>query len=241
MNLFQICSHERNIENQQDGTTVCLDCALVLEERVLYTPSESFHLERKKEEEENQSEEENLLLEIRERWNFPKAVISDTLHLFINLKKDSNLVSLFKKKHLLAFAFYTNLMKHECSRLPEEVAFYFEMKKYVDLFRIGEYTNLYFVPKTEDFLDRFAAYFPFTYKEKTLMRNVCFKFYVRHSYQPKTCAVIIIYFYLVYIRKEESVTIKDVCEKCGVNYYNVRNLLSKKMLGELEDVFKEIK
>lgn len=228
------CSHERIFEDVHEGSSTCLDCNRVVEDHLFYVSnvqSESRYVSQSF---------FSILYDLKELWQLTDNIVQETQekykHICKELSQKESSKRLFKKKELLAFAFYITLMRNDCTRLPEEIVCVFELQKMTSLFRIGELVDECCLPSTESFIQRYASIFNFTYAEKRKLLKINSEFSIEASIQPMTKAVIIIFCYSELTDKK--LTLKYITDKCFISYMNVKRFL--KSYPEIQSQFKTI-
>ena len=109
------------------SSVICLDCHIVLEESLLMP--ETNYITSSMLDEICKPEEQDLLLTIRDFWFLNEQIIQDTKYFFSQVQKKVQDKFNFSRKQLLAYALYNTLIKHECTREPNEVLEMFQIKK----------------------------------------------------------------------------------------------------------------
>ena len=111
--------------------------------------------------------------------------------------------------------------------MPEEVLTKFNIKKSNAILRIGQFTSEDRLPNVNDFIDRFATFFDFNFKDKKKMRTYSHvrDLKNRFNWQPKTEAVIIIFLYSTSVKR--NLTLKKIAEECVISYHNVFRIIKE--------------
>jgi transcription initiation factor TFIIIB Brf1 subunit/transcription initiation factor TFIIB len=234
------CFHSSVTEDIHEGTVICLDCALVLEDQLFLAQNEQNEpmyeqkkvqperdelKKRKKEKEELTLEELTLLNELEASWHLTKKGTYTILKIY---NKSTKVKSKFSTKELLAYATYSYLMENEYNLNADDIVFRFDLKNKNILFQIAAIVNDKTIPKVNTFLQYNSSIMNFSFKEKQFLSQLVQQpqfTNLSHHLNPKSLGVLIIIWYCSMYYPHY--TKKDICMKCEISYANIRKLLKQ--------------
>lgn len=227
------CSHEHVVEDGREGTVVCVECGLVIEDFIFST---TYAQDGGKETTQSRRggdkylrEQKELLFELSSRGLFPLKIVYETLTKFNEFSKqreESGQKKTFDFIALLAFSLFDTLCENHLTRTPKEICSFFG----IDLNRMWkEEKNLNFLSSRQigiqDFANRFCGVLQFEYFHTREIINICNQMYGMGDLNPQSIAVVVIYMYCKYF--DCSLNLKQVCHNLNVSYGTINSILSK--------------
>lgn len=210
------CTHESVSEDIHDGTVVCVNCALVLEENLplsfpythtehhigdSFTSSKQIHVVK-----DIRKDHADFFEIILGKWNVNGKDQSEILRKYEKMKTNINS---HKKDNYKMFAYcvYSVLSKTGYGITPDEVARTFNVKKknmfqYQTLIDDSEYTTI------RPISDKLCARLDLPFKDKKKIGEICEQYAMTSNQNLKTVCILVIYYYccevpyLYYVRAD---------------------------------------
>ena len=249
------CFHSSVTEDVHEGTVICLECAVVLENQIflplphLQTNVYDDNMTKgfaKKQQKQKEEEGLHILYELANTWHIAKKGVHEIIHSY---KKGRKHQSKFCNKEILAYAVYAYLMKHEYNVGPNDIVLKFGLTNQNKLYQIASVLQDKTMPKLNTFVQNYASLLNLTFKEKQylsdLIQNQQFINLSHHLHLKSLGVLLIIWFCSLYY---PHYTRKEICKKCNVTYANIEKLIHSKLNLELKiycldrmSVFQKIK
>ncbi len=217
------CSHESVLEDNAEGSSVCLLCGQILDPLYSFEP----HYVRQQTESEkllqqgqlknniylkHRKDEIDLITTLRDLWHFPQEVIHNTLTLYVSLVKKNEEKSMYRKK-IFAFAFYKTLLDFNCSHSIDEICLLFDIVNIKTFSQFALQQNIELNCNLSDFLQRFSTNLELAFSEIKLIKSYLDKLQNVPNVQPKTlCSVAILHFHYMHGTKWKTQQIANHCE-----------------------------
>lgn len=223
------CLHNQTVDDEREGNSICISCGLVLQPIFLETSWET---------EKRQSMHFDQDLKGRSREFFFRDLGANA-HICESITHDAGLYydkiknnlkdhkPKFNDNVLAAYALYETLSKHKVSRSVQEIE-YLTGSKPGKMFAVESALNL-----TETlncplhFVSRFCSMLQLSFIDETIIRNIvknATKLKLSNMRSQCTVAVII---QLFCKEKRYKITLKKICEICGVSPTNIHTLIRK--------------
>ncbi len=216
------CLHESVLDNNGEGSAVCLKCGQILDPIYLFSSqyvrdqTESDKFLENKHDLKHREDDIELITTLCDLWHFPKQVINDTIELYVFLlKRNENNKCMYKRK-IFAFAFYKTLLSHHCSRSIDEICLLFNIVNVKTFSQFAMEQNIELHYNLDDFFQRFTTNLEFTFEEKKIIKSYLNKLQNVPNLQPKTlCSLAILHFHYT---KKSSHSTQHIANQCGLTY-----------------------
>ena len=244
------CNHENILQDDREGSIICTDCALVLEDKLYFYPyanSSSFSdtsfksvrktLDYNKHVEENRLRHLTVghslssqidLNEIVQKLNLSDSYLQEALDMYNKLELSRRR---FKVKEAVGFCLYHTLIKHNCARSPEEIAYLFELDSPSIFIKIEKECQNCFsssLVNVNDFVERFCKFQNISYKHSKIIESICLQLIDKYNFNPKTLSVLVISCFIQLLQNDTKLsTIKLLCRDCNISYANLYRIFKK--------------
>lgn len=211
------CDHVNCWEDTHEGIFVCIDCGLVIEDRLQLNNYEQCIPARK-------SDIETFLTDICHNANLPSGIIPYTLWYLKSVKSRDD-KKMFNEKQLAIFALYESLNRHDIPRTPQELEYYSGIK-YTMLWKIENTLMLKTtLAKSENWIEKFCILLEIDFKHVYTLKNIVRNMFGFGGVQPQSLAALVIHLYC----KEQHIpiTLKKICEFCVVSTSAIAKLKKK--------------
>lgn len=250
------CTHENTVEDSKEGTIVCLECALVLEDRIsFYHYDGGFDKTETKTTTKKEEEDEQMLFELSDRGMFPQNVVYQTVSKYEQYKKfflgkkqrvddDDNDENEKKIKNtaIIAFALYTTLIDNNISRTPIEICQIFNVST-SDLWNVEKKLDNYFFSANRasnnvaDYIERFGGILNISYSSISRIKTISLQLYGMGGVTPQTLAACLIFLYCKHSPTESIIALKTISEKCYISASNLsRNIKLRDLDTKIRDI-----
>lgn len=215
-----VCNHLQTVENEREGESVCVDCGLVLE---------PLYIEETFGKTEIQNYFDTTVLFITDVCK--NACISDGVipQAFSSYKKlRQELHSKFRDKDIAAYAIYETLNRLEIPRTAEEIQ-HFSGVKLKDIWLIeANVTVKTVLSEASSYVNRCCNLLSIEYHDQLFIRkavNALQNCSQVGSLKTTCCVAVVIY--LATKRCCIVLTLKQICEACGISTTSIHRILRK--------------
>jgi transcription initiation factor TFIIIB Brf1 subunit/transcription initiation factor TFIIB len=217
------CDHSNSIDDEREGTNVCIDCGLVLDQ--LYFPSRSAVLN-----EHDYSAPDKIFLFLKDVCG--NAFIADNIiyyayNYFNHLKKDMSIIDKkFKDTVIASYALYETLCRHGNAFTAKEIAYYTGtpcnyLWKVENCLHMSEMLH-----NPQDFVERYCAILKIDFYTTKIIKGIAGNMYALGDIRPSCVVSAVIYLYCVKEIKMK-LTMKDICEVCDVSTGNIYKICNR--------------
>jgi transcription initiation factor TFIIIB Brf1 subunit/transcription initiation factor TFIIB len=213
------CSHPRSIDDPTEGTCVCIDCGLVLDQ--LYFENYNFQNER-----HDFSEIFLFIKDVCGNACLPDNIISYTHTYFKKLKSDSYINERkFSDKTIASYALYETLSRHKLPYTANEIEYFTGtacklLWKVEDCLHFTEMLN-----NPQDFVDRYCSSLDIDFYNSKIIKGIVGNMYGLGDIRPSCVVAAVIYLYCKEIKLQMSM--KAVCEACFVSTGNMYKIIRR--------------
>jgi transcription initiation factor TFIIIB Brf1 subunit/transcription initiation factor TFIIB len=233
---FDACPHSTTIDDDKEGTCVCTQCGLVLEQLYMLNCE---HLG------DGRSIEENIYFDVYNIYIFLKDacenasisynMISYSISYFKLLKKDETIKEKkFSDVAIASYALYETLCRHHIPRTAQEIEYFTNIPCSI-FWKIEaclEFTETLHNP--QDYVERYCALLNMTYYETRMIRGIVGNLYGMGDIKPSCLIACVIYLYCKEIGKK--MTRKNICEVCFVSTGNITKLTKKLRIDFVQQI-----
>lgn len=230
------CSHSNTIDDEIDGSCVCIECGLVLEQ--LYFHSYKFKEKDVCTEESELNADSKILVflkDICENAFVVESFVHYSFSYFLQLKKDpAILAKKFKSEEVASYALYETLSRHNVPHTAKEIE-HFTGTSCKLLWAIE---NCLHVTETlnnpQDFAERYCTLLNLDWYNMKMIKGISGNMFGLGDIRPSCVIAAVIFLYC----KENNIamTMKKVCEVCDVstgNMYKIIKRLPKKYVTNI--------
>ena len=219
-----MCFHKKTIDDDREGTEVCLDCGLVLQEILL--PGTPLKTTRTFSTREGEPELTRHLCDVIAHAEIPMCVVSPTLDYYKQLRGElASHRPKFTDKVLLAYALYETLNRENISRTVQEIAFFTDCSE-KKLWNVESALNLEKTLSSPlDYVERYATQVNLTFSDVKKIKEkigslACF-------YSAKPQCVVALALYMHCLENKLKCSLKNICQVCSVSPTNVHHMMRK--------------
>jgi transcription initiation factor TFIIIB Brf1 subunit/transcription initiation factor TFIIB len=215
------CNHSQTVDDEKEGTCVCTECGLVLEQLM-------FHSAVSKGEWSESHKFYDVLLFLKDvcaNACLPEYVISYAYSYFEKLKVDPKInPHIYNNNTVAAYALYETLSRHEIPLMVNEVE-YFTGIPAQKIFNLEG--CLYFsdtLNNPQDFVERYCVLMGnLTYYDIKIIKGIAGNMYGMGDIRPNTIVAALIYLYSKEVNIKQDM--KTICEICCVSSGNVYKII----------------
>ena len=226
------CQHLRVYEDEKEGESICIDCALVLD-RLCGIPK----YPPPREELQMTGENERILDYIKDicaNGCFPQNVVQCAFNYFVKIKKEIS-TRFFLNDALAAFAVYNALNELDIPRSIDEVERYsgVTVKK---MWEIAGCLNITNVPNDPTvYVDYYCSLLPLQYFDANIIRSIVGNLYGMGNIRPNGLIAAIIRLYCIENNRKE-IKFSDICratktKRAGI--HRIIRLLDEKYIKQI--------
>lgn len=225
------CNHENLVTDEREGTVVCINCGLVIEDRIFLSRNLI------NEEIENKNEIYELLFDFAERFHIVKKNIDEIIDRYQMVNEKIEL-KFYKKEEVLVFCIYENLNKNNISLLLEQILIFFpnvrnEKKVYeIETLLSSDCPKLIV---EDSLIHRCLSYLDFSFKQKQEIVKIFEKVKYKVDFSPKTIIGSIIYMFCKC--NKLKIQLKNICNVCEISQSSVNRAL--KRMPYLREIIEE--
>lgn len=241
------CTHETLFDDHVNGTTVCTQCGLVLEENNLFSdfnslrsrfPSFSLGSYFSATVDDPSV---TLIKDLLSRWLHIDEGMAEVI--YNRFEKEKEKIKRKKKKNmLLAYIMYLELTNAGYSFMPAEIAQVFQLKT-SDLFKfqsiLSESSAKSAVSPSHSISamsDKYCSLVgEISFKDKTKIGQICETLKTQCNTNHKSLCILVIWYYCTSAHPTViHHTLCEIAKKCHCNYDNLRRLIKKPFWSSLE-------
>ena len=244
------CDHFNTIHDDREGTYICTDCGLVLEESYCREVPFNAIIENDC---DKLDDAYKFLQNVCEMGHLGKCFIEYAITLTKKLKFQIKECK-YKEVDLAVYALYETLHRFDSPRTPQEIC-YLSGMDISTLWKIEKEMNHPHIIASDPtmFVERYCSYLDLSFWDKKIITEIARNMYGMGN-KPNCLVAVATYLYCK--QNNLSTSLKSICEVCGVSTSNVhkivRNMNEKyikdiyllctdRKMYDLDDVFKEIK
>lgn len=245
------CSHIQTVQDDHEGTIVCLGCCRVLDHLYssdIYYPIKNTHTKDEEEKKKDNTCDKNFSIMFSsleemscKTMHLTEQMLTEVKSLFFKLKEEKYLQP-FKAEKILAYCLYHTLNANQCSRSIQDIISFFPSLNNTHFIhkiqQIVETLNVtQAISSNSDFSDVICSYLDFNYKQKRKIKSYVEQIEDETDIHPNTIIACIIYIYCKKNKIKKSV--KEICKVCNVSQSNVyRTIKNCKPLKDLVNIIK---
>lgn len=218
------CIHKSTVEDYREGTVVCIDCGLVVDDKLMSVGPivKSKMLESEKMREDQLS---NYLADIVANNMIPTYIIPVTINYFKCVKnKLNNGGKRFPDKIIIAYALYESLHSEGIPRTAQEIA-YFSNCPASKLWDIESILNLnQSLGNPVNYIERYCTLLGLKYSDTKLVKSRVEK--MNQVARPQCLAALALYLYCK--ENQLKISLKTICDVCAVSTTNIHAMLRRK-------------
>jgi transcription initiation factor TFIIIB Brf1 subunit/transcription initiation factor TFIIB len=216
------CSHSNVVDDEREGTCVCTECGLVLEQ--LYFPCYTSDID-----DIDRCKTFLFLRDVCSNAFISENIIYYSYTYFKHLKKDQSIISKkFADIAIASFALYETLSRHKNAYTAKEIAYYTgtpctTLWKIENCLHVTEMLN-----NPQDFVERYCSSLEIDFYPTKIIKGITGNMYGLGDIRPSCVVAAVIYLYCKEI--DEAISMKKICEVCDVstgNIYKIINRLDK--------------
>jgi hypothetical protein len=227
------CVHTTITEDWHEGTVICVQCGLVLDETLFMSDWDWKSKSASSEDKEDKAaqftsekrEELKKLYEIADLWHVSSASI-DTIKFnhrkWVNKLNDTRI----KSKEILAYAVYSYLLRNGYNFGPNDICSQFELKNWHILFEIAHLVDDKSMASSSNFIQYNSELLELPYKAKWFLLQLMEKetfIDLSHHLHPRSLSIIVlVWFCSIHY---PNYTCIDICKKCCGSYQIIRKLV----------------
>lgn len=211
------CDHLDYMEDEKEGTIVCIKCGLVLDQLYLHSSYNSCFY--------NNSYEVQAIQDICANFHIPKTIEQKCIEVYENVH--STVKKQFPKAVIVAFCVYHALMEHDVPRSPQEILCMtgIELPRIFDVEK--EITNYCRSDTTSvTYVERFGFHCGLSFNDIQCIKNYCLLAdSICENYAPQTIAAALISYYCKLHKK--NITVQKVAKTCLVSASSMYRITQK--------------
>lgn len=223
------CPHQQTVDDEREGNSICITCGLVLQPIFLGNSWE----QGKKHLPECESVSKTMnrhafLRDVGANAHICESIINETISYYEKIRdRLKNRKPRFNDNVLVAYALYETLSRNQVPRSVQEVEYLTDSKP-GKMFAVESALNLVDTLNCPlDFISRFCSLLDLKYADETMIRNIVKNAsQLRLSNVRSQCTVAVI-IQLYCKEKKYKITLKKICEICGVSPTNIHNIIRK--------------
>ena len=173
-----LCTHNRTVFCQEQGSEVCLDCALVIEDRLPLLSTTCTNIPEEK---------CHFLSELSEKLHLPQTFRDEAENIYKLIKQeieDKGMKCVFKKEEVMCFAIYECICRLDIGTTPHEVAFYGE----IEIDKLWAIEKVLDIHTTRQCLSVYTAKLSYAlnldFHHETRIRRICQRLYGLAHHKP---------------------------------------------------------
>lgn len=223
-----VCDHKYIVEDLHEGTIVCVDCCLVIEEQ-LFMPSyeHTTHIscQQNKGQSSIECASESLLRNVCDRLHIPKNVLDDSIEQYTTLKSYFKEKKTFKADDIAAFALYDTLSRHSASRSMGEIESHTNVLHGAIWAIESALCSTTTVVNVCDLIDSHCKSLEIPFYYTSIMKNIVENIKGLGATHPRCLSALVIYLYCKEINIK--LTMKQVCIVCQVSSPTIHKIIRR--------------
>jgi transcription initiation factor TFIIIB Brf1 subunit/transcription initiation factor TFIIB len=214
------CSHSDTIDDDREGTCVCTQCGLVLEQ--LFQQQQSFAVKDKI----DFSNVFCFMKDVCANASIPNCLISYAFDYFKLLKSDMVLKGKrFKDEWLASYALYETLSRHKIPRTVNEMEYFtgVPMQTFWNIESCLSFNDT--LNDSQDFVARFCTLLNISYLNAKCIESIVGK--MKDVGEIRSSSIVAGVIYLYCRETACKINLKTICEVCAVSTGNMYKIIQK--------------
>jgi transcription initiation factor TFIIIB Brf1 subunit/transcription initiation factor TFIIB len=223
------CVHKNVVEDYKEGSIICSDCALVVDERI-FVPTFQPKLRRKL------SDNDVFLADVCDRMHLPHHILDCCIDYYNKLKLETAIIAnKFKPEEVAAYVLYQILIQEDAPRTIPTIEHYTGIHRHT-LWKIESTQALNDTNVLEAcaLIEGYCAMLGLAFYHATILKTITSRIHDFGAIHPNSLCAVVIYLYC----KQQNLgpTMRKVCEICYVSSPNIHKLirrLEKKYVADI--------
>lgn len=222
-----VCPHQQTVDDDREGSCVCLQCGLVLE--AIY--QQPWRQEERDSSEvfssSGQSDQiKTFLLDVAAHAEISACIVEYTYTYFKKIKRQlENHTPKFTERVLASYALYETLSRNKFSRTVQEISF-FTTCSLSKLWAVESALNLKeTLNHPLDYVERFCSLLDIKYHEMKIIRGIVGNMFGWGGIRPQCVVAVVIHLYCK--ETKNKLPLLRICEVCDVSSTNIYAIIRK--------------
>ena len=225
---YSQCLHSKTVDDDIEGSCVCLECGLVLEPLFLHNfiPAKCSL---------DFCEIRAFLTDVCANAAMPEYIISYTYQYFKSLSNDYAIKEKkFNKKAIAAYALYETLCRHKIPRTIAEIEYFTGVTSNVIWNIETSLTISETLSYPQDFVERFCTLLKIKFCHTKIIKRIVGNMSGMGNIRPKCVVAAVIYMYCK--QKNLKMSMKKICEVCFVSTGNMYKIIKNLRVDFMKNV-----